>query len=125
MTLVTPYLPKMGIIAAREHIRAGKPAFVRAYERVADGCPNCQDIGFVLLIRADSGPYTKFVPSGIGKVVCWFDGDGEHGKGWYLIMDTLAYSCPKCGGNLEPDYQDGTINNMAAKKLADVMRSKA
>ena len=123
MTLVTPYLPKHGTIVAREHIRSGKPAFVRAYERVEDGCPNCQEFGFVLLIRAESGPYTKFVPSGKDQVVCWFDGDGEHGKGWYLIMDTLAYPCPKCGGNLEPDYQDGKGNNPAVKQLAERMRA--
>ena len=123
MTLVTPYLPKHGMIVAREHIRSGKPAFVRAYERVADGCPNCQEFGFVLLIRAESGPYTKFVPSGKDQVVCWFDGDAEHGKGWYLIMDTLAYPCPKCGGNLQQDYQDGKSNNPAVKQLAERMRA--
>lgn len=125
MTTVTPYLPKLGVIAAREHIRAGKPAFVRAFERVQDDCPNCQGVGFVLLIRAESGPYTRFVPGGPGKVVCWFDGDAEHGKGWYLIMDTLAYPCPECGGNLSPDYQDGAGNNPVIKKLADMKRSPA
>lgn len=129
MTTVTPYLPKLGVIAAREHIRAGKPAFVLAFERSQDGCPNCQDLGFVILVRADSGPYTRFIPNGRteqgDKVVRWFDGDEQHGKGWYLVMDTLMYICPECGGNLAPDYQDGTGNNPVIKKLADMKRSPA
>lgn len=125
MTTVTPYLPKLGIIAAREHIRAGKPAFVRAFERTPDGCPNCQGVGIVFLVRAESGPYTKFVPNGGAKVVCWYDGDGQYGKGWYLIMDTLPYVCPECGGNLAPDYQDGAGSNPVIKKLADMKRSPA
>ena len=123
MTAVTPYLPKIGMAAAREHMRAGKVAFIRPYEQRLDECHNCQGVGFVVLIRAESGPYTRFVPSGSGKVVCWFDGDAEHGKGWYLIMDTLAYACPECGGNLSPDYQDGKGNNPAVKKLAERMRA--
>ena len=129
MTFVTPYLPKLGVITAREHERSGKATFIKAYEFSADQCPNCQGMGIVWLIRTDSGPYTKFVPSGAWdnhgnlKIVTWFDGNERFGKGWYLIMDTLAYPCPKCGGNLQPDYQDGKGNNPAVKQLAERMRA--
>jgi hypothetical protein len=130
MTTVTPYLPKIGNITMNEHKRSGKPAFVLAYERVADGCPNCQGVGFVILVRADSGPYTKYVPSGRdengnNRVVTWFDGDGNYRRGLYLKMDTLMYTCPESGGNLAPDYQDGASNNPVVKKLADMKRSPA
>lgn len=96
ITYVTPYLPDAAQRIAAEWKRSGKAAFVRAYQRVADACPNCQGIGFLVLILADKGPLRA---AAAGKTVStWFDGDGQQGKGWYTVSDTRMITCPECKG---------------------------
>lgn len=96
MTHVTPYLPKVGNLTARDWRDGGKPAFVRAFEQRLDACPNCQGVGFVVLILADKGPLRS---PALGRAVStWYDGDGVNGKGWYTVNNTICYTCPECKG---------------------------
>ena len=93
---VTPYLPPIANRIATNWKRTGKPYFVDAFERKADECPNCQGVGFVILVLADRGPLRTAAP---GKLVStWFDGNGEYGKGYYTVSDKHVYTCPECKG---------------------------
>jgi len=92
---VAPYMPGEARVAAQAHERTGYPAFVKAYERATNplACPNCQDVGAVLLTLAKAGPF-KSPPS--NGVITWFDGDERYGKGWYVIDRTMQFDCPEC-----------------------------
>jgi hypothetical protein len=93
--MVTPYIPKEATVTAKAHERTGHAAFIRAYDKSHNPlvCPNCQGIGFVLLVLTSSGPFSSPSPMG---VLTWFDGDELHGKGWYVIDRTMQYDCPEC-----------------------------
>lgn len=95
-TYVTPYLPEIAQRIAADWRRSGKAAFVRAFERNGEACPNCQGVGFLVLVLCDKGPLRG---AAMGKTVStWFDGDGTHGKGWYTVSDTRVITCPECKG---------------------------
>jgi hypothetical protein len=95
MSYVTPYLPQAGIDTARNWARSGKQYFVKAFEQANGECRNCQGNGVVYLVLAESGPHGHPM---VGKVLTWYDGDGQTRKGWYVIGDTLAFVCPECKG---------------------------
>ena len=93
MSYVTPYLPQAGIDTARNWARSGKQYFVKAFEQANGECRNCQGNGVVYLVLAESGPHGHPM---VGKVLTWYDGDGQTRKGWYVIGDTLSFTCPEC-----------------------------
>ena len=112
--LVTPYLPKDGSVIAKNWVREhNKPAFILAYDHCDDPklhiptCPNCNGVGFVYLYLADAGPYPA--PSAGNKVVKWYDGDGQFGKGWYTVDKSIGFLCPKC---LNKPYEPGPVAPM-------------
>ena len=91
---VAPYMPGEARVAAQAHERTGHPAFVKAYEKSTSplACPNCQDVGAVMLTLAKAGPF-KSPPGG---VITWFDGNEQYGQGWYVIDRTMQFDCPEC-----------------------------
>jgi len=99
MTFITPYLPKEAEDYARDWMRQHRqPAFVLAFENPGPlsilVCPNCQGVGVLYIVLSESGPWKA--PGNQKTVSRWYDGDGQFGKGWYYISQTLAYKCPKC-----------------------------
>jgi len=95
--IVTPYLPADAQREARSWMASGKPAFIKAPERnwVEDGCPNCGGVGCVYVVFAARGPLHSPPASEVGT---YFDGDGQYGKGWYVVDRTMGYTCPECKG---------------------------
>lgn len=91
---VVPYLPQDAQFVAKSWIEGGKPAFVLSFEQNLEACPNCQGNEVVYLCLAEAGPYK--LPPVTRKPIRWFDGDGNFGKGWYIIKSTAAYRCPEC-----------------------------
>ena len=99
-TYVTPYLPADAIQMARAHMAQMKmPAFTWAMSQDPTSCPNCGGNGLVYLRLAEKGPF-KYPPT-TRKAITWFDGDGQFGKGWYIIKDTQTFTCQKCKGMRE------------------------
>lgn len=91
---ITPYLPNAALAEAKAWERQGHAVFVKAYERGSElACPNCQGVGFLMLLLTASGPHSSPSPSG---VLTWFDGSETHKRGWYRIEKTLTYQCPEC-----------------------------
>ena len=92
---VTPYLPREAQLIARDHERSGRAAFTKAYDKAHNdlACPNCQGVGFVMLVLTSAGPHSSPSPGG---VITWFDGNEIHKRGWYVIEKTLTYTCPEC-----------------------------
>jgi len=96
MTIITPYLPKMAEMAIKDHPR---PCFIRAVElddRYTGYCRNCAGLGVVLISFSDSGPFHD-IPT-TRKPITFFDGDGQTGKGWYILGKTEEFTCPHCKG---------------------------
>jgi predicted RNA-binding Zn-ribbon protein involved in translation (DUF1610 family) len=103
MTYITPYPPNDAIVAARNWMREhNQPVFILAMNQNLDPtlhiptCPNCDDVGFIFLRLAKAGPLK--VPGSLAEVSTWFDGNGQFGKGWYIIEKTLSFDCPECSG---------------------------
>jgi len=120
MTYITPYLPKIGEMAAQAWLNQNKPCFIKAYHRHEGECPNCQGMGIVFLIRCDGGPYRS--PS--MKACTWFDGNGQFGKGWYTFTpaDLLAYECPKCKNQPKPEGEYVMSPEPGITRLAERLR---
>ena len=94
---VTPYLPKAAesLVAARERT-VKKPVLVLAMDVVNDlVCQNCGGGGKVYIKLTKAGPFQR--PQ-TNQVVTWFDGNGQYGKGWYIVEDTMVFDCPECHG---------------------------
>lgn len=100
MTTIAPYLPKEGDYIAKEWERQGKLALVLGYERSEGECPNCGGLSFVILKRCADGPYQAPAQYGVST---WYDGDGQHGQGWYNVFDTFRYDCPECKKRVKPN----------------------
>ena len=94
---VTPYLPPVAIAEAKAWEKQGHAAFVKAYDQAINKlvCPNCQGVGFLMLLLTSAGPHSSPSPSG---VMTWFDGSDTHGRGWYTVERTITYECPECKG---------------------------
>lgn len=119
MTYITPYLPKIAELAAKDWMRFGKLAFVRSYERREGSCPNCAGSKKIYLLLIDKGPM-QYAPGNRDTVLTWFEGDGIHKKGWYTIAQTLIYDCPECAKIVEED-KPGTLPPQDVIKRLDSM----
>lgn len=110
---VTPSFPdhamRRGAAWQREH---RQPVFARVFAKSADGCKNCCGSGLVYLSFASAflhdSPRIIAAGKSIGEKgerkikyspTTYFDGDGEFGKGWYAIDETVPFDCPLCGGD--------------------------
>ena len=72
------------------------PAFVRVLRHDPDAaCQNCAGYGVILISFCKYGP--SDAPLTNRKASTYFSGNGHFGKGWYLIEQTLAIACPRCG----------------------------
>ncbi len=99
MSNITPYVPKNIERTAMDWMRGrNQPAFVLAYEEPGPlsipVCPNCQGVGVLYVALAESGPWKA--PGNVKTVSKWFEGNGQFGKGWYSINQTIAVECPEC-----------------------------
>jgi hypothetical protein len=91
------------MIVARQWVKDhNMPVFVLALDRCNDpklhipACPNCDGMEMVYIRLAEAGPYKT---PGSGKnISTWYDGDGQYGKGWYIIDRTIGFECPHCKG---------------------------
>ena len=98
LVYVTPYLPPQGVQAAKSHkIATKRPVFIKAFlhdPTMSNYCKNCGGGRRVVMNLIEKGPY-RDVPT-TQNAITWFDGDGENGKGWYVIERTLSFDCPEC-----------------------------
>lgn len=100
---------RRGAAWQREH---HQPVFARVFEQEGHGCKNCCGTGLVYLSFASAflhdNPKVVATTKSIGdkgekKVVnhpiTYFEGNGEFGKGWYAIDETIPFDCPRCNGS--------------------------
>ena len=95
--LVTPYLPPEAEAAKKNHEFFKRPVFIRSLShnpRTLNYCPNCGGSGYVYITLIDKGPF-QHVPT-TSSPITWFDGDGQYGKGWYVVEKTMGFACPEC-----------------------------
>lgn len=74
-------------------------AFYKVIEQLDDAsCRNCGDYGQVLISFTRAGPFSNVPNHKKGESITWFEGDGECGKGWYIVVITKSYVCHHCDG---------------------------
>jgi len=94
-TYVIPYLPSRVKTEANDWRKKGRAVFQRIISTREDVlCRNCGDVRYIYLSFCKAGPFQS-APS-TKAVVTWFDGDNINGKGFYIVENTVAYSCPHC-----------------------------
>ena len=100
---VIPAYPNSAFKFVERKLEDGRRIFSRPMPQNASSeCKNCVDLGQIYLSVARAGPFTHVPGHRKGESLTWFDGDGKSRKGWYIIVETLAFSCPWC----QPKDQD-------------------
>lgn len=96
--MITPYFPKEAYTQAKAYQAAhSMPVFTWAMEpEEKTDCDNCGGGGIVYLRLAERGPFST--PATTRQPSTYFDGDGQFGKGWYVVKETMGFTCPKCKG---------------------------
>jgi len=96
---VVPDLPLQAKMEVRAWRKENKhnDAFHKVIEQLdVARCRNCGDYGQVLVSFTKAGPFRDVPNHKRGEVITWFDGDGESGKGWYVVVMTKSYECHHC-----------------------------
>ena len=111
MAHITPYLPKDAMVIAKQWAKDhNMPVFVLAYDHSDDpklhipSCKNCSGAEVIFLRLIKAGPYKN--NGSLKDISTWYDGDGQYGKGWYIVDRTLAFECPACKGK---PYEPGPV----------------
>lgn len=95
---VTPYLAAAAKHTVNNWQRQTKmPALVLAFDQAPTGCRNCSGIGKMFIRLCNAGPF-QAPPHG---VITWYEGNGQFGKGWYVVEDTIILECPECNGGVK------------------------
>lgn len=96
---ITPYLPQAALNDATEWSRKKKVVFQKVLPEVHGAkCRNCQDAEFVLVSFCRAGPFREVPNHRVGEVLTWFDEGPGVGSGWFIVENTITYTCPHCSG---------------------------
>ena len=97
---VAPALPPQAREDVRLHLASGKVAVYRILPRqVGAECANCQGAGKVFVSFLGKGPWRSAFA---GKSSTYLLADEMGRAGWYEILRTIAYVCPRCQGGMQP-----------------------
>lgn len=96
---ITPYLPQEAEEDIAKWRQQGKMAVQRVLPMAMRAkCRNCQDAEFVMVSFCKAGPFRQVPGISKGNVITWFDGTSGHGPGWFIVKNTISYTCPHCAG---------------------------